>query len=286
MKSKKYGGIIFIIIVLIILSFQSWIRTPIAHFLGHNDVLTQIGLNHSVQNKFSAKLDQAKLKLKDETQKAKAQAQGKDVPTDNSPLTFTGSFQFKTQPLDEYGRATQAQVQLQYKDKVSDKDRPEQITVNPAGWHNIKLKVPTHSQDYWAMSRGHLVGYQFCNQNADPEDLVSETSWLNEGGYQFDERNPKGMTYYEQGLVKWMKSHPNDWLDYQVRALYNGSDLVPQEILLQYVGLSQDGKTQIPITLGSDFEVKEKKVTQVFLKNIDPNSKLEINYQTGNLTLK
>jgi len=36
-------------------------------------------------------------------------------------------------------------------------------------------------------------------------------------------------------------AHPNDWLDYKVTPIYEGDELIPRKIELQYAGIKSDG---------------------------------------------
>jgi DNA-entry nuclease len=131
------------------------------------------------------------------------------------------------------------------------------------------------------MNRGHLVGYQFCGINNDGRNLVPETAWFNQGDYnQENSNNQSSMLWFEDRLAQFLKDNPSDWLDYQVTPLYNGNNLIPDEIELQYVGLTGNGQNIIPINFGNSLEsTSSSGITKAILKNISPNA--IINYQTG-----
>ena len=87
------------------------------------------------------------------------------------------------------------------------------------------------------------------------------------------------MLYYENGLDSWLANHPNYYLDYKVTAVYKDNELIPRQIILQYVGIDQDGKL-LEIKLGSSKEKIDKySVTHVALDNVSANA--EINYVDG-----
>ena len=87
------------------------------------------------------------------------------------------------------------------------------------------------------------------------------------------------MLYYENGLDSWLANHPNYYLDYKVTAVYKDNELIPRQIILQYVGIDQDGKL-LEIKLGSSKEKIDKySVTHVALDNVSENA--EINYEDG-----
>lgn len=137
------------------------------------------------------------------------------------------------------------------------------------------------------MSRGHLIGYQFSDLNDDPKNLVPITTWLNSGNYvDMDSGNTDGMLFYENQLDNWLANHPNFWLDYQVRAIYNGNDLWPKQIELQYVGLDESGKL-LPIELNPAKETTDSYgVTRVLLNNVSPNASIDYTKGTAQGTVE
>lgn len=196
--------------------------------------------------------------------------------TDFKPLTFTKQYQFKMSELDQLKRAGTSHIQLQYQNVQTDIKRPSLINVDPVGWHNYKI------DGEWLMNRGHLVGYQFCKINDDQRNLVPETAYLNTGTIQgnIDASNPKSMIFYEQRLAKWLKENPSAWLDYQVTPLYDGNDLLPKQVKLNYTGLNTQGKP-VTIKLGGNEKQSLNGTMEVVLDNTSPNAVL--NYSTGRL---
>ena len=179
------------------------------------------------------------------------------------------------------GRARDSHIQL--KNSQEPRVRREPLTFNPVGWHNYNFYYKTDNggtRKAWLMSRGHLVGYQFCGLNNEPKNLVPETAWFNGGNYSgMDDSNNRSMLYYENRLDSWLYNHPNYYLDYQVTPLYKGNELVPRQIRLAYVGLDKSGDP-LKIRLGGGREQSGNGgATVVVLDNISPNA--DINYATG-----
>ncbi|WP_424555764.1 DNA/RNA non-specific endonuclease [Streptococcus agalactiae] len=190
-------------------------------------------------------------------------------------LPFTHNKQIKVGPLDNLGRATYSHIQL--RDADEPKIKRERLTYNPTGWHNYKFTTEK-GKTTWLMDRGHLVGYQFSGMNNVPENLVTMTKYLNTG---FSENNPDGMLYYENRLDSWLANHKNFWLDYKVTPIYEGNNLVPSRVELQYVGIDKQGKL-LEIKLGGGKEqTDEYGVTTVTLENTSPLAKID--YKTGML---
>lgn len=200
----------------------------------------------------------------------------------SSALPYRDKKQIVLGKIDILGRATSAHIQLKNCDEPKVK-RSSRINVDPVGWHNYKLEV-VKGKKVWVMNRGHLVGYQFSGLNDVKQNLVSETTWFNQGAYDhMDDSNPQAMLSYENRLDKWLSQHPDDSLDYLVTPIYHGSELIPRQIKLEYVGYTPQGQLE-SIRLGSALENIKGMDTVVILDNTAPN--LNINYQTGNITLK
>ena len=194
-------------------------------------------------------------------------------------LTFRNEKQLELGELDSKSRATYAHIQLKDSDEPKEK-REAKLTFDPVGWHNYKFYYGDGTKEAWLMNRGHLVGYQFSGLNDEGRNLVPMTAWLNTGAFTgTDDKNQSSMLYYENGLDSWLANHPNYYLDYKVTAVYKDDELIPRQIILQYVGIDQDGKL-LEIKLGSSKEKIDKySVTHVALDNVSENA--EINYADG-----
>lgn len=97
-----------------------------------------------------------------------------------------------------------------------------------------------------------------------------------------DDGNTESMIYYENRLDSWLATHPNYWLDYKVTPVYSGDELVPRQIILQYVGIDESGNL-LQINLGSEKETTDGYgITSVILENYSANA--TIDYLTGMAT--
>lgn len=190
-------------------------------------------------------------------------------------MTFNGSKQLVLGEFDHLGRATSAHIQLQDKDEPK-KRREPRIKYNPVGWHNYKMAYGNQGKKSWLFNRGHLIGYQFSGLTNEGKNLVPLTAWTNSGQYKgMDDSNIEGMLYYENRLDSWLANHPNFWLDYKVTSVYSGEELIPRQLLLQYVGLDESGNL-IQINLGSPKEsVDSYGITTVILDNYSKNATID-----------
>lgn len=195
------------------------------------------------------------------------------------PLSYNPKRQLIMYPLDNLGRAVDSHIQLS-KAQLPTKKRNRQLTYNPSGWHNYKLK-DANGKTYWAYNRGHLIGYQFCGLNDEPKNLITETRTANAGaGVGTDENNPKSQLYYEQRLRDYIETHPSERLDYQVTPLYKKSELMPRSIRLSFVAYDHQGQLKkIKLSSNNKYVSYKGKIGQVIIPNQEKG--LKINYQTG-----
>lgn len=203
-----------------------------------------------------------------------------NVQVPNSFAYMHGKRKFVMRPLDNLGRAQGSHIQVSAK-TLPRGTRPQRITVNPAGWHNYKFTVEgIRPVKYnWLYNRGHLVGYQFCGINSDKRNLITQTTYVNQGSLNgMNDSNPKGQLYYENKLRNWINTHPSDSLDYSVVPGYHGNELVPRYVILTFVGYNKNGK-EISVDLHSKHTGKSGKYHYVMLMNTSPQA--HINYATG-----
>ncbi|CAH0418703.1 DNA/RNA non-specific endonuclease [Periweissella ghanensis] len=152
------------------------------------------------------------------------------------------------QPLDNLGRATGASALLNK--SLMPHAKRQRLTVNPTGFKNRKVPINGHIE--WLYNRSHLIGYQFTGQNNNLQNLVTGTRSLND----------PGMSYYENMVASYLRSHPNDYVRYQITPYYRDQELVPRGVQMQAESI---GSSTIRFNL--------------YIFNIQPG--ININYQNG-----
>lgn len=198
------------------------------------------------------------------------------------PYKYQNGKVFHSLPLDSLGRAQGSHIQLSCSN-LAKKKRSAYLTVKPSGWHNYKFKTidakTGKRETAWLFNRGHLVGYQFCGLNNDKLNLITQTTYLNQGSLTgMDDLNMNSQLYYENKLRNWLQMHSDYRLDYSVVPVYYKNELVPRQVKLTYVGYRANGE-MVPISFHALNEKIKGKLTQVTLNNTSPQAK--INYQTG-----
>lgn len=190
--------------------------------------------------------------------------------TESSKTTYGATFIMGE--LDNLGRSTYAHILVRDSEEPSQNGvkRDERINVDPTGWKNYRVG------ENWAFNRTHLVGWQFSGVNDDTRNLVIGTSYVNKGtddkGSKQD--NPDGILYYEQQLDSWLANHPNFSLDYYVKPIYEGNELAPRKIYMQWVGVDADGNT-LPIEIGGKSYTIKDDYRGVVLDNTSPSFKFD-----------
>jgi DNA-entry nuclease len=199
-----------------------------------------------------------------------------------APFTFSKEKRLELEDFDDWGRAVNAHIFMQFKDKPQE-EREERIGWDPVGWHNFRffyIAGDGKRKKAWLMNRGHLVGYQFSGLNDEPRNLVPETAYLNQGNFaSMNSGNDQSMLFYESKLANWLENNPQFYLDYQVTPLYHDDELIPRKIRLSYIGFDERGR-KIKILLDSPKERDGTEgTTVVYLDNSSSNA--EIDYLTG-----
>ncbi len=158
-------------------------------------------------------------------------------------------------PLDELGRATVAFAM------VSDETRPPQgekrpslSEVHPSGWNQAFYDhIPGQS----LFNRSHLIAWSLSGEGANPCNLITGTTFMNQGTMQG----------YEQSILSYIRNTGNHVL---VRAtpIYEDDELVARGVHYEARSIEDAGEA---ISIN------------VFIWNIEPG--VEIDYATGESAL-
>lgn len=153
-------------------------------------------------------------------------------------------------PLDELGRCGTA-MGLLGPDTIPQEKRGMIGDVRPSGWHNVRYD--DRIEDRYLYNRCHLIGYQLAGNNADPQNLITGTRYM----------NMSGMLPYENKVYSYITETQNHVL-YRVRPVFVGDNLVASGVLMEAYSLEDQGQ-------GLSF--------CVYVHNIQPG--VVIDYRTG-----
>lgn len=177
------------------------------------------------------------------------------VLEDNQPA-FTqedltaGSFEEYT-PLDVLGRcgAAFAMVGL---DTMPTRDRESISQVKPSGWQTAEYDTDLVDGGY-LYNRCHLIGYQLTAENANEENLITGTRYM----------NIEGMLPFENQIADYVEETDNQVL-YRATPIFEEDNLVADGVLMEAMSVEDQGE-------GVCFNV--------YAYNVQPG--VEIDYETG-----
>ncbi len=154
--------------------------------------------------------------------------------------------------LDAAGRCGVAYANI-CKELMPTAPRGEIGMVKPSGWHTVKY--PEVIEDLYLYNRCHLIGYQLAGENANPQNLITGTRYL----------NTIGMLPFENQVADYVNRTGHHVL-YRVTPLFKGDNLVADGVLMEARSV-EDNKLKF----------------NVFCYNVQPH--ISINYATGDSAL-
>lgn len=157
-------------------------------------------------------------------------------------------------PLDELGRCGVAYANI-CKELMPTEERGEIGQVKPSGWHTVTYDVVDGRYLY---NRCHLIGYQLAGENANEENLITGTRYL----------NVTGMLPFENQVADYVEDTGNHVL-YRVTPIFQGDNLVASGVQMEGYSVEDGGE-------GVSFNV--------YVYNVQPG--VIIDYGTGESRLE
>ena len=132
-------------------------------------------------------------------------------------------------PLDALGRcgAAYASVGL---DTMPTEDRESISQVKPSGWQTAEYSTSLVDGGY-LYNRCHLIGFQLTGENANQENLITGTRYL----------NVEGMLPFENLVADYVKETGNHVL-YRVTPVFSGQELVARGVELEALSVEDGGE--------------------------------------------
>lgn len=162
---------------------------------------------------------------------------------------YTKSFE-KYGELDSLGRCTSCIANIGT-DLMPTEERGAIGSVKPTGWQVAKY---SNVDGRYLYNRCHLIGYQLSAENANPNNLITGTRYL----------NIEGMLPFENKVATYVKTTNNHVL-YRVTPIFKDDELVARGVQMEAYSIEDDGE-------GVEFNV--------YCYNVQPD--IEIDYKTGN----
>jgi len=160
--------------------------------------------------------------------------------------TFTGQ---AFTPLDLLGRCGPA-LALVGPETLPEEERGPIGMIKPSGWHTVKYDFVDGKYLY---NRCHLIGYQLTGENANEENLITGTRYL----------NTQGMLPYENRVADYVRETGNHVL-YRATPIFEGTNLLCSGVELEAWSVEDGG-------VGLQFHV--------YAYNVQPG--VVIDYATG-----
>ena len=171
-----------------------------------------------------------------------------NVPDFDESDYTTESFEEYSE-LDNLGRCGVAFANICKETMPKEDDERESISsVKPSGWVQKK-----YNGEY-LYNRCHLIGYQLTNENANKQNLITGTVYL----------NIEGMLPFENEIAQYIEDNPDNHVLYRVTPIFDGDNLVASGVQLEAFSIEDKGK-------GICFNV--------YCYNVEPG--IIIDYKTG-----
>lgn len=106
-------------------------------------------------------------------------------------------------------------------------DRGSISSVTPTGWVNVEYDFISGKYLY---NRCHLIGYQLTGENANRENLITGTRFM----------NTKGMLPFENMIADYVKE-TNNHVMLRVTPIFDGDNLVASGVLMEAWSVEDDG---------------------------------------------
>ena len=151
---------------------------------------------------------------------------GDGVPTFTAEeKAVTTSFE-EYAPLDSLGRCGVTYACIG-RDLMPTEERGSIGSVKPSGWQTVKYDIVDGKYLY---NRCHLIGFQLTGENANRENLITGTRYL----------NIEGMLPFENMVADYIKETGNHVL-YRVTPVFEGNNLVASGVIMEGWSIEDNG---------------------------------------------
>lgn len=171
-----------------------------------------------------------------------------NVPDFTESDWTTSSYEYYSE-LDELGRCGYAIASIGT-DLMPTESRGSISSVKPTGWVSVQYDIVDGKSLY---NRCHLIGFQLTGENANKQNLITGTRYL----------NVVGMLPFENMVCDYVKETENHVL-YRVTPIFDGDNLVADGVQMEGWSVEDEGE-------GVCFNI--------FCYNVQPG--IEIDYATG-----
>lgn len=175
-----------------------------------------------------------------------------NVPSFTEDEKSAGEFETYS-ALDYLGRCGTAFAMIS-ENTMPTEERGSIGQVKPSGWHTVKYDIVDGKYLY---NRCHLIGYQLAAENANEQNLITGTRYM----------NVEGMLPFENEVAEYVKKTGKRVL-YRVTPVFDGDNLLARGVQMEALSVNDGGK-------GVCFNV--------YVYNVQPG--VIIDYKTGESAL-
>ena len=129
--------------------------------------------------------------------------------------------------LDGLGRCTVA-IACVGTDIMPSDDRGSISSVDPTGWQSVQYDFVSGKYLY---NRCHLIGFQLTGENANKQNLITGTRFL----------NINGMLPFEDMIADYVKETGNHVM-FRVTPIFESDNLVASGVLMEAISVEDDGE--------------------------------------------
>lgn len=131
-------------------------------------------------------------------------------------------------------------------------ERGEIGNIKPTGW--IQKRYDNLIEDKYLYNRCHLIGWQLAGENANKNNLITGTRYL----------NTEGMLPFENEVAKYINENKDNHVLYRVTPIFDGNNLLASGVEMEAWSIEDKGE-------GLHFNV--------YCYNVQPG--IVIDYETG-----
>lgn len=180
-----------------------------------------------------------------------------NIPNFREEEYTTKSFE-KYSKLDDLGRCGVAYANICKEIMPKKDEKRESISeIKPSGWKNVKYDGIIDGK--YLYNRCHLIGWQLAGENANKQNLITGTRYM----------NVEGMLPFEDLVDDYIEKNENNHVLYRVTPIFKEKNLVASGVQMEAYSVEDNGK-----------EIQ----FNIYVYNVQPG--IEINYLTGESKLK
>ena len=113
-------------------------------------------------------------------------------------------------------------------DSLPTEERGEIGIIKPSGWHTVRYDDII--EDKYLYNRCHLIAFELSGENANPQNLITGTRYM----------NVKGMLPFENRVRNYVEN-TNQHVIYRITPVFEGNDLVATGVLMEGYSVEDDG---------------------------------------------